>query len=94
MVLTKCKVAFIKFPLRRHAHVIYTFSQVVKIEKRKSKIILIFFLLLLKAQIVATRYNRLGKAVQTSTHILCFEAKISKIGIPLHTPVLPYKSGI
>ena len=28
-----------------------------------------------------------------STHNLCFEAKISKIGIPLHTPVLLYKGG-
>ena len=27
-------------------------------------------------------------------HNLCFEAKIRKIGIPLHTPVLPYKSGV
>ena len=29
-----------------------------------------------------------------STHNLCFGAKIRKIGIPLHTPVLLYKSGI
>ena len=29
-----------------------------------------------------------------STHNLCFEAKIRKIGIPLHTPVLLYKSGV
>ena len=26
----------------------------------------------------------------TSTHNLCFGAKIRKIGIPLQTPVLPY----
>ena len=26
-------------------------------------------------------------------HNLCFGAKIRKIGIPLHTPVLLYKSG-
>ena len=25
-----------------------------------------------------------------STHNLCFGAKIRKIGIPLHTPVLPH----
>ena len=37
---------------------------------------------------------RLGEAVLTSTHILCFGAKIRKIGIPLHTPVLLYKSGV
>ena len=30
----------------------------------------------------------------TSTHILCFRAKIRKIGIPLHTPVLLYKSRV
>ena len=34
------------------------------------------------------------EAVLTSTHNLCFEAKIRKIGIPLHTPVLLYKSGV
>ena len=34
-----------------------------------------------------------AEAVLTSTHNLCFGAKIRKIGIPLHTPVLLYKSG-
>ena len=34
------------------------------------------------------------EAVLTSTHNLCFGAKIRKIGIPLHTPVLLYKSGV
>ena len=29
-----------------------------------------------------------------STHNLCFGAKIRIIGIPLHTPVLLYKSGV
>ena len=29
-----------------------------------------------------------------STHNLCFGAKIRKIGIPLQTPVLLYKSGV
>ena len=33
-----------------------------------------------------TKY--LGEAVLTSTHNLCFGAKIRKIDIPLHTPVL------
>ena len=27
-------------------------------------------------------------------HNLCFGAKIRKIGIPVHTPVLLYKSGV
>ena len=35
-----------------------------------------------------------GEAVQRSTHNLCFGAKIRKIGISLHTPVLLYKSGV
>ena len=34
------------------------------------------------------------EAVLTSTHNLCFGAKIRKIGIPVHTPVLLYKSGV
>ena len=34
------------------------------------------------------------EAVLTSTHNLCFGAKIRKIGIPLHTPVLLFKSGV
>ena len=32
--------------------------------------------------------------VLTSTHNLCFGVKIRKIGIPLRTPVLLYKSGV
>ena len=40
-------------------------------------------------------YNPLnpGKAVLTCTNNLCFGAKIRKIGLPLHTPVLLYKVG-
>ena len=45
-------------------------------------IFLIFFLFLLKTKIVGTRSNRLSKAVLTSTHNLCFGAKIRKICIP------------
>ena len=37
----------------------------------------------------------LKPAVLTSTHNLCFGAKIrKKIGMPVHTPVLLYKSGV
>ena len=36
----------------------------------------------------------LAEAVLTSTHNLCFGAKIRKIGIPLRTPVLLYKNGV
>ena len=39
------------------------------------------------------RCRKLGEAVLTNTHNLCFGPKIRKIGIPLHTPVLLYKSG-
>ena len=35
-----------------------------------------------------------GEAVLTSTHNLCFGAKIRKISLPLQTPVLLYKSGV
>ena len=34
-----------------------------------------------------------AEAVLTSTHKLCFGAKIRKIGIPLHTPVYYIKVG-
>ena len=34
------------------------------------------------------------EAVLTSTHNLCFGAKIRRIGIPQHTPVLLYKNGV
>ena len=30
----------------------------------------------------------------TCTHNLCFGPNIRKLSIPLHTPVLPYKSGV
>ena len=40
------------------------------------------------------KFQLKGEAVLTSTHNLCFGAKIRKIGIPLHTPVLLYKSGV
>ena len=36
----------------------------------------------------------LADEVLTSTHNLCFGAKIRKIGIPLQTPVFLYKSGV
>ena len=36
----------------------------------------------------------LAEAVLTSTHNLCFGAKIRKIGIPLQTPVFLYKIGV
>ena len=53
---------------------------------------LIFFLMF--AQNKDCGYTIGAEAVLTSTHNLCFGAKLRKIGIPLHTPVLLYKSGV
>ena len=61
-------------PLRKH-----TYSNIKKISRPKKKkknsdkkYYNIFFIFLLKAQIVGTRKNRLADAVLTSTHKLCF----------------------
>ena len=48
-----------------------------------------FDIFLIIAQNIDCEYT-----VLTSTHNICFGAKIRKIGIPLHTPVLLYKSGV
>ena len=55
-----------------------------------------FYIFLIFAQNIDCGYTLepLAEAVLTSTHNLCFGAKIKKIGIPLHTPVLLYKSGV
>ena len=67
----------------------------VKIEKFQPKSLDIF---LIFAQNIDCGYTleppRRAEAVLTSTHKLCFGAKIRKICIPLHTPVLLYKSGV
>ena len=84
-------------PLRKLAHAINRNFLPLKIQHfqlKKFDIFLIF------AQNIDCGYtlepprNRLGEAVRTSSHNLCFGAKIRKIGIPLHTPVLLYKNGI
>ena len=38
-------------------------------------------------------FAHLGEEVLTSTHNLCFRQKIRK-SLPIHTPVLLYKSGV
>ena len=63
------------------------FSKVVKIENFPLKKFDIFFYF-------SSKHRLWAEAVLTSTHNLCFEAKIRKIGLPLQTPVLLYKSGI
>ena len=52
-----------------------------------------FDIFLIFAQNIDCGYTS-DEAVLTSTHNLCFGAKIRKIGIPLHTPVFLYKSGV
>ena len=39
-------------------------------------------------------WKKIDEGVLTSTHNLCFGAKIRKIGIALHTPVFVYKNGV
>ena len=55
---------------------------------------LIFFLFLLKTLIVGTRWNRLSEAVLTSTHNLCFRAKIRKMYTPVHASFTIQKWGV
>ena len=50
---------------------------------------LTYLIFLLKTYIVCT-----AEAVLTSTHNVFVRLKIRKLGIPLHTPVLLYKSGV
>ena len=77
---------------------IQRFSSVVKLKNiiKKWEEFLHFLIVLLKTFIAGTRWNlldnRLVKAVLTSTHNLCFGLEIRKLGIPLQTPVLIYKS--
>ena len=61
--------------------------KVVKNENLHQKIFDIFFIF---AQNIDCGYT---EAVLTSTHNLCFRAKIRKIGKPLHTPVFYIKVG-
>ena len=43
---------------------------------------------------MGTRYGRLGEAVIVGARSLCFGVEIGRIGKPLHTTVLLYKSGV
>ena len=69
--------------LRKHAYA----SSSIEFLKAVKMIIFgknpIFFLCLLKTKIVGTRQSLLNEAVLTSTHNLCFGAKIRKKCIPL-----------
>ena len=89
--LALCTVHYENMPMQ------YTvIFKVVKNKNFKWKILDIF---LIFAQNIDCGYKlepprRGGSAVLTSTHNLCFRAKIRKIGRPLRTPVLLYKSGV
>ena len=76
--------------IQKHAHAIYRDFVNLKIETFQLKKIDIF---LFFAQNIDCGYT-LEPPRLTSTHNLCFGAKIRKIGIPLHTPVLLYKRGV
>ena len=76
------------FTLQKHAHVIYIFFSKLKLLKsinRKNK---------QTKQHTHKLWVHDQNAVLTSTHNLCFLAKIRKTGIPMYTPVLLYKSGV
>ena len=82
--------------LRKLAHVINRYYLALKVENFQLKTNDIF---LIFAQNIDCGYTlepprRGGEAVLTSTRSRFFGATIRKIGIPLHTPVLLYKSGV
>ena len=69
------------------------YTEIFKVVKMKKKFQQKNFdIFLIFAQNIDCGYTL--EAVLTSTHNLCFGAKIRKIGIPLHTPVMLYKSGV
>ena len=69
---------------------IQRFFSAVKIENFVGKnTIFLIYMYTFKTLIVGTLRTAL-----VSTHNLSFGPKITKIGIPMHTPVLLYKSGV
>ena len=68
------------------------YTKIFKVVKNEDLQQKFFDIFLIFAQNIDCEYTL--EAVLTSTHNLCFGAKITKIGIPLHTPVFPYKSGV
>ena len=85
--------------LRKHAHIIYSNFFSSKIENFQQENFDIFLIFAQNRDTLelpprgSSNEDR-GEAVLTSTHNLCFGAKIRKIGTPLHTAVLLYKSGV
>ena len=74
-------------PLRKLAH-----AEIFRATKIENFHLKFFYIFLIFAQNIDCGYTL--EPPLTSTHNLCFGAKIRKIGIPLHTPVLLYKSGV
>ena len=70
---------------------ILKFFSVVKIEKFHWKIFDIFNIL---AQNIHCGYTLEPPQPLTSTHNVYFGSKIRKLGVPVQTPVLLYKSGV
>ena len=76
------------------------YTEIFWVQCYKSNILLIrmYLIYFLSAQNIDCGYtleppvNRLS--ILTSTHNLCFRAKLRNLGIPLHIPVLLYKSGV
>ena len=68
------------------------YKEIFKVVKNENFPLKNFDIFLIFAQNIDCGYTL--EAVLTSTHNLCFGAKIRKIGIPLQTPVLLYKSGV
>ena len=67
------------------------YTEIFKVVKNENFQQKIFDVFLIFAQNIDCGYS---EAVLTSTHNLCSGAKIRKIGIPLHTTVFLYKSGV
>ena len=72
--------------LQKHAHAIYSDFHGRKNDNFQLIFFFTIFIFLLKTYIMGTRKNRLIEVVLTSTHNICFRAKIKKI---MYTPVNP-----
>ena len=68
------------------------YTEIFKVVKNGNFQKKIFDIFLIFAQNIDCGYT--FEPVLTSTHNLCFGAKIRKIGIPLQNPAFLYKSGV
>ena len=80
------------FCLCHYENIPMLYTEICKVVKHENFQQKIFAIFLIFAQNKDFGYTL--EAVLTSAHNLCFGAKIRKIGILLHTPVLLYKSGV